>query len=87
MKLKEIAERIHKHLKNFENDSVINKPYNSGGFRPYFMVNTHAGGKYVYVTYISYQGSSALNKNEAMLYLEKLDNGFIGRHFEAFREK
>ena len=87
MKLKDIASRIRAHLRRFEDDPKINttKPQPYGGV-PYFWVNAYAAGRFVYVTYISYQGNSHLTKDEATRYLAWLDAGNVGRHFEAFRE-
>lgn len=42
-----------------------------------------ASGRYVYVQYISYQVSTALSKADALVYLEWLDAGNVGRHYKA----
>jgi len=39
----------------------------------------------VWVIYITYQGGSHLSIAEAMKYLVWLNNGNVGRHFEALR--
>ncbi len=91
--VKELAIRICEHLKRFERDPKINRyqkgegtrEQREGGFHPYYHAGAFASGRFVRVTYITYQGSTALTKAEAERYLEKLDNGFVGRHFEALR--
>lgn len=92
----QLAARINAHLRRFEHDPAINvevscdasytKPgkglhsfYNAGACYP--------GGARLRVVYISYQGGANLTRDEAMRYLAKLDSGFVGRHFEALREK
>jgi len=83
---KEIAAAINAHLKRFEADRAgINADKPGTGLRPYFWANAH-GDKRVWVTYITYQGSTSLTKAQAIRYLEMLDAGFVGRHFEAFRQ-
>ena len=87
MKLKDIASRIRAHLRRFEADPKINttRPEPYGGV-PYFGAGAYSAGRFVYVKYINYQGSSYLTKDEATRYLAWLDAGNIGRHYEAFRE-
>ena len=87
MKLAEIAERIHAHLKRFEKDPKINPARAShGNTRAYYCSFASASGRYVYVTYITYQGHSALPKADAEAYLAWLDAGNVGRHYEQQRE-
>jgi hypothetical protein len=88
VKLNEIAGRIHAHLQRFEADPKINVWANGkvGGTRPYYCAGAWARGRYVYVKYKSYQGNNNISKADAERYLEKLDAGFVGRHFEALRE-
>lgn len=81
MKNKEIAEKIYAHLKRFEADSSINQKHR--GLSSYWSVGASASGRYVYVQYIAYQGSSALSKAEALAYLTWLDGGNVGRHYKA----
>lgn len=88
LKLTEIADRIHAHLQRFANDKKVNSftPEQVAlcpslkGLRPYYNPNAVRSGRYVWITYISYQGGVSLTKGEALRYLEALDNGFIGRH-------
>ena len=80
-KLADIASEIDKHLKRFEADPQINKTDKYGS--RFFWARSGASGRYVYVTYVSYQGDTHLSREEAEKYLEKLNEGFIGRHFEA----
>ncbi len=85
--MKELAAQINAHLKRFESDPQINAPKPQSGLSPYY----HAGAWYwrgsrMSVQYIGYQGPSSITRDEATRYLEKLDAGFVGRHFEALRE-
>jgi len=50
------------------------------------MAGASASGRFVYVRYISFQGSSHLSRDQAEAYLAYLDSGKTGRHFEALRE-
>lgn len=94
--MKELAARINEHLKRFEADKGpggINKEVSrdtyttpGNGLRSYYGAAAHyCRGRYLQVTYIRYQGSSNLTREEATLYLQMLDSGFVGRHFEALR--
>ena len=83
MKLKDIASRIDSHLKRFEHTPSLNPLDRKYGTRPYFWANSYAAGRFVYVTYISYQGTDHLTKDEATRYLAWLDAGNVGRHIEA----
>lgn len=86
MKLKEIAERIHAHLKRIEADKVLN--VSPGQNRQLlFHAGAIASGRYVLCMYISFEGRSSLTKDEALRYLAKLDAGYVGRHYEALREE
>lgn len=85
MKLKEIADRIDAHLKRFERDPKINKDRSGNGLHDYFWAGAHVAGRYVGVCYISYQGSRNLTKDDAIRYLNALDNGFEGGHYEALK--
>ena len=84
LKLAEIATKIDAHLKRFEKNPKINE-INKMRLHPYFHAMCVASGNRVFCQYISYQGQSSLTKSEAIAYLEKLDKGFIGRHYEALR--
>ena len=88
MKLKEIADRIYAHLKRFETDPKINKNTkpDRSGLSLYFWAGAGVAGNRVYVKYINYQEGVNLKKAEAIKYLEKLDAGFVGRHYEALRD-
>jgi hypothetical protein len=87
MKLKEIASRIAVHLKKFEGDPTLNLIVRSDGTKVSlcFMPNSWSGGRFVYVVYISYQGSSRLTKEEALKYLSWLDAGNVGRHHKCLK--
>jgi len=91
MKLKEIAGKIHQHLKRFEADATINAAIKRGGgslsLSPYYQAGSYATGKYVGVWYVSFHGTSYLTKQEAIRYLAWLDAGNVGRHYEALEAK
>lgn len=53
--------------------------------RSYSNASAYATGRFVYITYISYQRASHLTKEQAVRYLKLLDAGYVGRHFEALR--
>lgn len=84
MKLNEIAERISTHLHRFENDPAINVRPGGNQYRtlPYWHPGAAARGRFVYVRYVSFQLSSTLSKDQATRYLEWLDAGNVGRHFQ-----
>lgn len=85
-KLADIAKRIDAHLKRFEADPKINKARKgTEGLHPFYVARAHASGRFVYVTYITYQGNSHINREEAERYLAWLDAGNVGRHWEALR--
>lgn len=84
--LTEITSRINRHLKRFESNPTINVSREHGGKR-YYYAGAYRAGRYVGVRYVSYQGSDNLTREQAEKYLEKLDAGFVGRHFEALREE
>lgn len=84
IKMKEIAARISAHLKRFEADPEINKRKPSG-IPPYFRAGSVASGSYVYVTYVSFQGDTALRKTIAAKYLAWLDAGNEGTHHAFLR--
>lgn len=83
MKLKEIAERIDKHLKKFESDKEINKAHDGRNIKPFYFANADTAGRYVKVTYVSFQGGSNLTKSDAEEYLRWLDAGGVGKHYKA----
>ena len=92
LKLTEIADRINSHLKRFElaeRDWVKeNLDYNEAlnHHSSYYGAGAHQAGNRVGVRYICYQGVTNLTRAEALHYLQGLDNGFKGRHFEHFRK-
>jgi hypothetical protein len=79
----ELARSISIHLQRFEADPVINKPRER--LHPYWHAGAGASGRYVYVTYIGYQGACPLTRDEAEKYIAWLDAGNVGRHFGALR--
>lgn len=89
-KLQEIADRIHAHLVRFENDPEINKRINKrpGGNRipPYFQAGAWVSGRYVSVRYVSFHPSHNLSKAGAIIYLEWLDAGNVGKHTSTWKK-
>lgn len=86
MKLDEIAEKIRAHLKRFEADPVINA-INVWKTHPYYHANAYRAGSRVAVTYISYQHTSNLKREDALEYLAWLDAGNVGRHYAMEQQK
>ena len=88
--LAELAKRINAHLKRIEADPALNVPYKEEyrkTLRRFWGAGAgYGGGARMLVTYVAYQGHTALTKEEAIRYLERLDAGFVGTHFKAFRE-
>lgn len=82
VKLSELADRIHDHLRRFENDPKINKEgdryFHSGAFR---------AGRFVGVRYVSYQCQHNLTRLEAIKYLEWLDAGNVGKHWKVIESR
>lgn len=87
--LPEIAQAIDAHLKRFEADKAINATRESNaGTRPYYGASCFAQkrDRKARVTYVSFQGTTLLSRDEALAYLAWLDAGNVGRHFEQQRE-
>ena len=82
--LAQIAAQIDTHLKRFERDPKINKvdKKKRSGLHPFYYAGAWAGGRWVYVKYIDFQGSSNLSRAEALAYLAWLDAGNVGQHYE-----
>ena len=85
MKLTEIAEGINKHLQRFAKDPEINK-VDSYGCHEYFYPRAYAAGRFIYVSYVTYQGKRRLSKEKAESYLEALDKGFVGTQYQWERQ-
>ena len=84
MKLREIAERIDTHLKRLEADKEWNRAFY--GSKRLWHPRAFASGAWLIIWYTSYQTWSSLRKADALRYLEWLEGGNNGTHFEAFRE-
>jgi hypothetical protein len=93
MKMAEIAERIRAHLKTHEADEEWNQyswtdPRGTKRTQRhlyYANAGYHVGSR-ITVLYVSYQGQIHLKKAEALAYLEWLDAGNRGTHWEQQRE-
>jgi hypothetical protein len=85
----ELAARIYAHLVAAEADADWNSYESSSGMNLSHLFGARAWstkrGKYVYVTYVAYQGNNRLSRGDALAYLEWLDAGNRGRHFECQR--
>lgn len=79
--LAKIAAEIGKYLKAFENDPKIN-PRSMKKPSKYYEAGAFASGRWIYVCYIGYQGTSNLTRSEAEAYLKWLDAGNVGKHYE-----
>jgi hypothetical protein len=77
-----LAMAINGYLEEFE---AMGKLRGKAAPVKFYNASARGSGVYVYVTYISYQGSHTLNQVEAERYLAWLDAGNIGRHFEALK--
>ena len=80
MKLTDIASKIDAHLKRFEADAEINR-LGANGLRPYCFAHAGRSGRWIYVQYVSYQGSINLDRATAEKYLAWLDSDNIGTHW------
>jgi len=84
-KLSEIAARIERHLKRMENDTSVNTRTRPNAIQRYWNSRAYAAGARVFVCYVSFQGYSSLTKEQALEYLEWLEAGNSGMHWEAAR--
>lgn len=85
LKLAEIAKRISHHLDRFESDDLINTRVGRGNqvTKTFYNAGAFDSGRCVRVVYVSYQGSTALSKQDALTYLQWLDAGNVGKHWKA----
>lgn len=81
-KLAEIAQRIGAHLARME----YAQPNRGGTKSRYWKSGARVTGAYVTVWYISYQWHATLTKANAWRYLQWLDAGNEGQHYEALRD-
>lgn len=88
MTMSELAEWINLYLKMFEGDPKINKKDDRNIPRFWHSFCHYPGrGPKISVKYISFQHTSTLSKAEAEKYLEWLEAGNVGRHYEALRDR
>ena len=84
VQLDALAERISAHLKRFEQDPKINRERKEQGLLlPYYWPNCYRCGQRIAVSYVSYQGTTKLTREEAEKYLAWLDKGKVGRHYDC----
>jgi hypothetical protein len=85
--LSEIGVRISRHLRRLEakQEQERGGRKDEVGRRRFYVASAGQVGRYVSVSYITYQGSTNLTKAEAVHYLHALDNGFNGTHSALFR--
>ena len=82
--LTEIAARIDAHLKRFEADPVIDIMASDGLPLFYHAAAVQVGG-FVSLTYRLYQNGARIRRDRALAYLEWLDAGNIGKHYDFER--
>ena len=81
-----LAREIDSHLRRFEADPKINSPREThGGLQPFWKACAIPIAGRIHVIYVLFQGGTFLTIQEARLYLSKLNDGFVGRHFEALQ--
>jgi len=91
-----LGQKINEHLQRIQNDKVLNpgKRFDKDqkkwvldemGVHSFYGARSRGDRHRVWVIYITYQGGSHLSIAEAMKYLVWLNNGNVGRHFEALR--
>lgn len=83
---RELAREIHSRLKAIEMNPAKNKVSEENPKPLLFHSSSSYSGRYIVVTYISYQGGSNLERDEAARYLKGLREGYVGRHYEFFRK-
>lgn len=76
----EIAAKLNEHLKRWADDENPNLVTSR---RRFWRPGAYRAGAYVRVTYISYQGETSLRKHEAAQYLEWIEEGNVGKHWQA----
>lgn len=86
---REIADRIDAHLKRIEADPTLNPEREKGGMKlaTFWRATAGANGSWVFVYYFATHGATSLTRADAERYLQMLDAGFVGRHFEALRQQ
>lgn len=85
-RLDDIAARINAHLKRWEDDPVINAIPDGRTTRPFFHAWAQRNGRYVAISYVSYQLTTHMSKAEAIKYLEWIEAGNVGTHYQMERE-
>lgn len=91
-KMAEIAAEIDAILKRYEADKARNtiKWTDRNGVERtnnhFYCAGAHASGRFVYVTYVSYQGTTALTRERAERYLAWLKAGGYGSHWAGERD-
>lgn len=87
MTCEEIGKKIDVHLKRFEASKKINRPQKHTGmeYTPYWQAWSGGYCGWVRICYVSYQGSSAMRKDDAAKYLAWLDAGNVGKHYDMER--
>jgi len=86
LKLADIAARINAHLKRLEADKEWNALPKGFVTSKLWCASACYSGNRVFITYVSYQGSSSLKKADAIKYLTALEGGYKGKHWHVPRE-
>jgi len=86
--LTEIAAGINKHLVRFEADPKINTRYGGPqGTSAYYYARAWRTGNRVAVSYVTYQGTRKITRAEALAYLDWLNAGNVGKHYDQQRQE
>ncbi len=80
--MKELGQRINAHLLRLEADKKWNVRKDGKGSR-LWNCGACASGKWIYITYVSYQGTRHVSRDDAEKYLAWLDAGHGGSHWQA----
>lgn len=83
----EVAQRITAHFRRWVRDGKTSSdPYQTDTVTMSDSAHAFVAGGRIGVRYISYHDPSYLTKDEARHYLSRLNEGYVGRHYELFRE-
>jgi hypothetical protein len=89
MTITQIAAKIDAHLKRWQADPAINKTIHQREMRlkTFCMAGCHRAGRFIQITYVSYIGHHSLVKFQAEKYLEWIEAGNVGYHWDAMEEE
>jgi hypothetical protein len=90
-KLSDIATSIGAHLRQFsQTPSIAEKSWIDGNGKErkltlFWSPRCFRAGSRVKIRYVNYQYESSMTKAEALQYLEWLNAGNVGRHYDCLR--